>query len=119
MNGARERQKSKDEIGPQNSTADVFRRMQQVMVIVPVNADIDVAQDVAEKDGKHGFESLQICSTRNIHVKHHDRDDYCKHAIAECFESTFAHVNSSTQDSEIAVPELAEVPASEEKPPSM
>src|SRR5580658_3778254 len=90
-----------------------------MVVIVPVDADVDVAQNVAEKDGKYGFESLEICSARDIHVKHHNRDDHRKHAVAESFESTFTHVNSSTQDSEIAVPELAEVPASEENPPSM
>jgi hypothetical protein len=34
--------------------------MQQVVMIVPVDTNVDVAQNVAEKDGKHRPERRQI-----------------------------------------------------------
>ena len=49
------------QIGPQDRTRHRFAQMHHMMMIVPVNANIDKAQDIAEEDGgqfKYGTYSM-------------------------------------------------------------
>src|SRR5579859_4598854 len=66
--------------------------MQQMVVVIPVNADVDVTQDVGEKSRSDRHEGLKIRSPWHIHVEHHNRDYHRKYAIAEGFEPAFAHL---------------------------
>jgi hypothetical protein len=68
--------------------------MQHVMVVIPVDADVKEAQDVAEEDGQQWSQLLQVASMWYLHLQHHDRNDDCYHSITERFESPGGHLIS-------------------------
>jgi hypothetical protein len=72
--------------------------MQQVMVVVPVNADINETQDVAEEDRQYGKQVLRTVAVRHFHFQHHDRDDDRDHAVAESLQSPRPHIPSRLRD---------------------
>jgi len=61
-------------------------------MVVPVNPDIDEAQDVAEENRGHRLQGRETCSLRRLQLQHHDRNDDGKHPIAECFHAALSHV---------------------------
>src|SRR5271169_90796 len=61
-------------------------------MIVPVNPDIDEAQDVAEENRDHRLQGREICSLRRLQLQHHDRDDDGKHPITERFHAALSHL---------------------------
>ena len=64
--------------------------MQHVVVIVPVDADIQEAQHIAEENGQQRPQGSKALAARHLHFRHHNRDDNRDHAIAECFQATLA-----------------------------
>src|SRR5690348_14301542 len=67
--------------------------MEQMVMIVPVNADIDKAEHVADKYRQQWPQGSRIISMRHFHFKHHDGNDDRNDSIAECFQSIFSHRN--------------------------
>ena len=79
------------QVGPQNAPADVRDRVQQMVVIVPIHADEDEAQDVAREHRQERADRREVSAMRHLHLEHHDRDDDGKHAITEAFEPVLGH----------------------------
>src|SRR5262249_43009825 len=73
-----------------------YRRggMQQVVVVVPVDADINETQDVAEEDRQYGQQVVRFVAVRYFHFQHHDRDDDRNPAVAETLQSSRPHLPS-------------------------
>ena len=69
--------------------------MKHVVVIVPVDAQVDEAQNVAQEDGNQRRESLGTRAVRHFQLQHHDGDEDGDHAITERFESILSHGESS------------------------
>jgi hypothetical protein len=65
--------------------------VQQVVMIVPINAEVNKAEDVTEKHGQQRLQGGESGAMRHFQFQHHDGDDNCQHAVAECFESAFGH----------------------------
>src|SRR5215469_14755743 len=53
------------------------------MMIVPIDADVDVTEQVDQRSRDDGPQSAPIGSVGDLYFKHHDSDDDCNHAIAE------------------------------------
>src|SRR5215469_17023749 len=85
--------KKKVEICPEDAPRYSFRRMEQVMMIVPINSHVDEAQDVTQKDGSYRAQRLQVQAVRHLHLQHHDGDDHSEHAVAEGFHPAFIHMD--------------------------
>src|SRR5882672_1564221 len=79
-------------IRPQHSAADVLDDLQQVMMIAPVDAEKNKAQQVTEKDRAHRAERLPTGVMRHPEFEHHDGDDDRDHPIAESFKPAFGHL---------------------------
>src|SRR6185312_3433867 len=60
-------------------------------MVVPVDADIEEAEQVHQQGGYHGFERLEATAVGHFELQHHDGDDDGDHAVTECLESTFVH----------------------------
>lgn len=72
-------------ICPERHAADAINRMKDVVVIVPIDSDINETQHVTEKRRKHRAKGFQIRLVRRFHLEDHDCDDNRDHAIAERF----------------------------------
>src|ERR1017187_3766145 len=74
------------EVRPEDAAADAFGGLEEVVMVVPINADVDEAQDVAEEDGQERFQGGEVGGVRDFQFQHHDGDDDGEDAVAEGFE---------------------------------
>src|SRR5436190_2509009 len=79
------------QVGPENRTANIPRRLQKVMVIVPINAHEGKAEHVAHERRDNRHQGTELSLTRGLQIEHHDGDDNRQHAVAEGLESSLAH----------------------------
>src|SRR3546814_7194889 len=80
--------------------------MHHVVVVVPINADIDKAQYIAQQ---HGYDGKQRGERRRMgyfQLKHHNGDDDRQHSIAECFQAACSHDETPVPRSEEHTSEL-------------
>ena len=59
-------------------------------MVVPVNANIHKAQNVAEKHRRQLTQVFQFHTMRHLELQNHDGDDDGDHTIAECFQPALA-----------------------------
>src|SRR4029077_14929775 len=79
-------------------------RVNHVMMVVPVDRQIDEAQKVAEKDRKQRLNGSPVGAVRNLQLQHHDGDDDGDDAVAERRQSFLRHVRTS---SSVPIPKFA------------
>jgi hypothetical protein len=65
--------------------------MQKVMVVVPINAHVDEAQNIGQKARRDGGKRRGVATVRHVQFQHHDGDDDGDDAITECGEAIFSH----------------------------
>ena len=69
-----------------------LRGMEHVVVVVPVDADVDEAQHVAQEDRQQRAAApAQVVAVRHLQLQHHDGDDDGEHAVAEGLEPVLSH----------------------------
>src|SRR5436853_5976416 len=81
------------QIRPQDTTIDMLDRLEQVMVVGPVDADKNKTQHIAQKYRHQREQPSQIGLVRHLQFKHHDGDKDRDHAVAERFQSSLVHSN--------------------------
>src|SRR5258706_11824971 len=89
------------EVGQENSPVDPAGELQQVMVVVQIDAQEHEAKDKGQKPGHEGIESPPVGTKGHLQLEDHDRHQDRDDAIAERFETAFAHfvpfVRTSTE----------------------
>jgi hypothetical protein len=65
--------------------------MHQVVVVIPIDADIDEAQNLAQENRDERLQNRKVSAMRRLHFQHHDRDDDGDHTIAESLKPTLSH----------------------------
>ena len=73
------------EVGPQGPTIDHRGGLEQVMVVVPVDAQVDKAQYMADENGPQWRDCGEIRSLGDLQLEDEDGDDDGDHTIAEGF----------------------------------
>src|SRR5438128_396336 len=76
----------------------MLRGLKHVVMVVPVNTQVDKAEDVAQKDRNQGPQRSQVAAVTGPELQHHDCDDDRKHAIAERFKTSLWHDPSSHEE---------------------
>ncbi len=56
----------------------------QVVVVHPVNGDVQKAEHIANEHGQEGQQCGPLGAFRNLEFQHHNGDNDRKNAIAEC-----------------------------------
>src|SRR3989344_3986164 len=82
------------QVGPQDRAAHMLRGMQHVMMIVPVNAEIDETQHISQENRQQRTQRGKISAMRHLHFQNHDGDDDGEHGIAERLHPVFTHISS-------------------------
>src|SRR5215831_1441421 len=65
--------------------------MKHVMVVIPIDTQVDEAQHVAQEYGDHWHQSLDALAVGHLHLQHHDGDEDGDHAITERFKPILSH----------------------------
>ena len=78
-------------ICPHDSSIDMFHGVKHVVMIVPIDGNIDKAQDISEKNWYEFHESMCVCTVGDFELQYHDSDDDSDDSIAKGFEAIFVH----------------------------
>src|SRR5215831_10350965 len=79
------------QIRPEHQPRDGMRRLQHVVVVIPIDTQVDEAQHVAQEDGDHGPQRLDALAVGHLHLQHHDGDEDGDYAITERFQPILSH----------------------------
>ena len=71
----------------------MFDGLDKMMMIVPIDAEVDETQHLAEKNRNQRAQGRRVRAERRPQLQHHDGDDDGDHAITEGFHSVFVHVS--------------------------
>jgi len=74
------------EIGPQHDAIELARRIEQMVMVVPVDTDVDEAEQIDQQRRQHRAQGIPVRAMWHFQLQHHDRDQDCDHAIAEGLE---------------------------------
>jgi len=82
------------QVRPENGTGHLVRGVEHVVVVVPVDADVDEAQHVREEHRHERRQCVNVLAVRRMQLEHHDRDDHGNHPVAECLEAPLVHLET-------------------------
>jgi hypothetical protein len=66
-----------------------------VVVVVPIDAEVNETQNVAQEYGDQWHQSLDTLAVGHLHFQYHDGDDDGDHAITERFKPILSHAKST------------------------
>src|SRR5438270_7738678 len=88
----KERQPEQEmQVRPKDCAIHAAGCFEQMMVIVPIDAQVKETHHVAQKNRQERFDRRPIRSVRHLQLQQHDREDDREHRIAEGFESVLVH----------------------------
>src|SRR5262245_24791456 len=80
------------QVRPEDTSAYMLDRLEEMMMIVPVDAENDETQNVTEEDRRDWSQRREVRPDWYAQLEHHDRDDYRDHAITEGFQAIAGHL---------------------------
>src|ERR1700732_1691194 len=83
------------QIRPQDPTRNMLRRLQEVMMVVPVDADVNEAQHIAEENRKEWLQGRKTGSLWRLHFQHHDGDDDGEYPVTKSLHAGLGHPSYS------------------------
>ena len=72
-------------ICPQHFTIHFFHCLKQVVVIVPIKANVYKTENVTDKNREQRFEVYNPIAMRHLYFQYHNGDDDGQYAIAKSF----------------------------------
>jgi hypothetical protein len=79
------------EVRPQDLAVDPVAGVEHVMVVVPVDAQEEEAQHVAQEDREQRPEREEVRAVRHLQLQDHDRDQDGDHPVAERLHASLGH----------------------------
>src|SRR5665213_167638 len=79
------------QVRPQHAAGHAIDEVEEVMVVVPLDAEVDEAEDVrAERRPEHAQRG-PVRAAGHTQLEHHDRDEDGDDAVTERFEPCLVH----------------------------
>src|ERR1041385_603696 len=75
------------QVRPENSGGHAVGGMNQMVMVGPVDAQDDEAEDIGDEDGHDWQHGIPVGSLWNAQLQHHDGDENGDDAVAERFET--------------------------------
>jgi len=82
------------QISPENLAIDMLYGMEEMVVVIPVDSNVDKAQDIAQEYGVKLQQCLRGRLMGSLQFKYNDGYDHGNHAITKCLNAPFAHASS-------------------------
>jgi hypothetical protein len=79
-------------VGPEDAATDLFRGLEQMMMVVPINAEINETKHVTQQYWQHWLQRSKVDRVRHFQFQHHNRDDDSEDTVAERFEPACFHL---------------------------
>src|SRR5947207_14009305 len=79
------------QVRPEDLAVDARRCVQEMVMVVPVDAEKNEAQDVRAKRRRQRLQRMPVVSVWHLELEHHDGDQDRDDSIAERLESPFGH----------------------------
>src|SRR5208283_422982 len=86
------------QIGPQRRTGDVGNCCEHVVVVVPVDAEVDETEDVSQQDRQVIAQRIPGSAVWGVQLQHHDRDENGDCAVAKSFKPVRGHTTRLTNE---------------------
>src|SRR5215467_12045363 len=67
-------------------------------MVVPVNTNVQETQNIAEEYRQQRPQIFECIAMRNLHLQHHDRDNYRDHSVAKCLQASRRHRRLLTKE---------------------
>src|SRR5690606_26984776 len=74
-------------VHPKDPAVDLLCSMHQMMMVVPINAQINKTQYISDQGRKHAVEIFKTLPFRYFYLQYHDRDYYGQNSIAKGFQT--------------------------------
>ena len=79
------------EIRPEHPSVDAVDQVKEMVMIAPVDRDVDETKHVTQEDRYRLLERAEVGGVRRLQIEHHDRDDDGDHAITEGNDPVLFH----------------------------
>jgi|SRR6185436_20412498 len=79
------------EVCPKQFAIHPLHHMKKMMVIVPINTNVNKTQYITDEHGNQRSKIVDIIRMRDFQFEDHNRDNDGKNAITKSFESVFLH----------------------------
>ena len=77
------------EVGPEDAVGDVLEVVDEVVVVDPVDAGLDEAEEIDGEEREEGVEAVEVGDVfgGDVELEHHDGDDDGDDSVGEGFEA--------------------------------
>src|SRR5918992_1764169 len=99
------------QIRPEHRPRDFLSRMKHVVVVIPIDTQVDEAQNVAQEYGDQGHQRLEALAVGHLQLQHHDGDDDGDHAITERFKPILSHAECPRAQRSFHLTKMATAPS--------
>jgi hypothetical protein len=81
-------------IGPENRPSDLFGDREHMVMVVPVDTDVDKTQNVTQQHWNQRPQCVQAAPLRHLEFQNHDGDDDRDHPVAKGRQPLFSDGDS-------------------------
>src|SRR5688500_17538694 len=79
------------QVRPEDTSGYMARTVKQMVVVVPIDAHVDEAEDIAKKYRQQRFKRGEFRAMWHLQLQNHDRYNDCDHPIAKGLGSVLLH----------------------------
>src|SRR5215467_5009292 len=96
-------------VRPKNERIHAVHKMDEMMMVDPVNRDNDEAKNIREENRPHSRQGSRCWIMRRLQLQHHNRDENGDDTIAECFNPIRLHSVATLRNEPVTSDDMPQV----------